>query len=188
MKCLLIAVAVPVLAVGQSLPSLPVSEFADTEVSVCHPLVLPGTGVCGLNFDLEFTGTSSNNVEIALGRDSDGDGELSFDETGIKVGWDCGRYFIERASTGERFEELSVGTNGQNRILKWECFVKRQEMRGLSVHNEVGMSFVSVTSNPPSWLYDAEWNAMRLTARGPEAVDEHFEVDVRTRGLLILLR
>ena len=60
-----------------------------------------------------FSGTPSNNVEIALGRDADGDGELSFDEAAVRLGWDCGVFFVERVVTGERFEEASVGVRDE---------------------------------------------------------------------------
>ena len=173
---------------GRTVPQLPPWEMADTEVSVCQTIDQGEVGVCGLDFRLEFSGTASNNVEVVLGRDVDGDGNLSFEESGIRVGWDCGRYFIERVCSGERFDELTVGTNGQERILGWTCAVKRHRMRGLAVTNEVGGVFTAITAEPPEWLYDPSWNLMRLTARGTDVLDEHFDIDVRNRGFLIHLR
>ena len=176
------------LALARPLPPLPVSEFADTEVTVCHSLDQTMPSVCGLNVELSFRGTLSNNVEIAFGRDDDGDGSLSFWGSDIRVGWACGRYFIERVPTGERFEELSVGTNGEARILRWNCAVKHRVMRGLSISNEVGAAFAAITAAPPSWLYDANWDRMRLTARGPDACDERFDVEVSTTGIAVIFR
>ena len=173
---------------ARPLPPLPVSEFADTEVTACHSLDQAMPSVCGLKFDLAFGGTPSNNVEIAFGQDDDGDGSLSFWESDVRVGWDCGRYFIERVPTGERFEEVSVGTNGEARILRWGCALKHRVMRGLSVSNEVGAAFAAITAAPPNWLYDANWDRMRLTARGPDARGERFDVEVSTTGIAVIFR
>ena len=59
--------ALPVAAFGrtQSVPTLPSPEFADTEVSACHPLNQLGEAVNRLNFHLDFNGTPFNNVEVA---------------------------------------------------------------------------------------------------------------------------
>ena len=176
------------LALARPLLPLPTPAFADTEVTACHPLDQAMPSVCGLNFELAFRGTSSNNVEIVFGRDDDGDGVLSFRESDVRVGWDCGRYFIERVPTGERFEELSAETNGADRTLRWNCALKHRVMRGLSVSNEAGQAFAAVTTAPPSWLYDANWDTLRLTARGPDVRNERFDVEVSTTGIAVLLR
>ena len=175
-------------AFANSLPPLPAPEFADTEVTACYSLDQAMPGVCGLNLELTFCGTSSNNVEIAFGRDDDGDGNLSFREMDVRVGWDCGLYFVERVPTGERFEELSVGTNGEMRTLRWACALRHRAMRGLTVSNEVGPAFAAVTAAPPSWLYDANWDTLRLTARGLDACDGQFDVEVSTKGVVIFYR
>ena len=175
-------------ALARPLPTLPTPEFADTEVTVCHSLDQAMPSVCGLTFALAFRGTASNNVEIAFGRDDDGDGNLSFGESDVRIGWDCGRYFIERVPTGARFEEPSVGTNGAERTLLWDCTLKHRVMRGLSVSNEVGQAFAVVTAAPPNWLYDANWDTLRLTARGPDATGELFDVEVSTTGIAVIFR
>lgn len=86
-------------ALARPLPPLSVSEFADTEVTACHSLDQAMPSVCGLKFDLAFGGTPSNNVEITFGRDDDGDGSLSFWESDVRVGWDCGA--IRRRGFGD---------------------------------------------------------------------------------------
>ncbi len=173
---------------ARPLPPLPAPEFADTEVTACYSLDQAMPGVDGLSFELAFCGTSSNNVEIAFGRDDDGDGNLSFGESDVRVGWDCGRYFVERVPTGERLEELSVGTNGEMRTLRWSCALRHRAMRGLTVSNEVGPAFAAVTAAPPSWLYDANWDTLRLTARGLDTCDGQFDVEVSTKGVVIFYR
>ena len=110
-QILLLAGSFVLSSSARELPALPEPAFADTEVTAHHPLVLPPANINGLNLEIAFSGTPSNNVEIALGRDEDGDGELSFDEAGVRLGWDCGVYFIERVATGERFA-VEVSTAG----------------------------------------------------------------------------
>ena len=175
-------------ALARPLPTLPTPEFADTEVTAYHPLDQAMPSVCGLTFALAFRGTPSNNVEIAFGRDDDGDGDLSFGESDVRVGWDCGRYFIECVPTGARFEEQTVGTNGADRTLHWDCALKHRVMRGLSVSNEVWRVFATVTADPPNWLYDANWDTLRLTARGPDVRNEQFDVEVSTTGIAVIFR
>lgn len=173
---------------ARPLPSMPEPAFADTEVTACHPLAIPQTNVNGLNLEIAFVGTSSNNVEIAFGRDADGDGELSFDEAGICLGWDCGVYFVERVATGERFEETSVGADDAARRWRWNCAVRRRALRSLSIVNESGAAFADLTASPPDWLYDANWNLMRLTARGVGIRDAQFDIEVTTTGISVILR
>ena len=94
----------PAAAFGVTVGLLPPPQFIDTEVSATHRLEQPAFGLRGLDFRLDFNGTPSNNVEVAFGRDLDANGSLAPHETDVIVGWECGRYFIERFRTGERIE------------------------------------------------------------------------------------
>ena len=182
----------PFAAFGKTLsaPALPPPEYADTEVSACHPLNQSGEAVNRLDFRLDFNGTPSNNVEVAFGTDADGDRSLSLDETDVVIGWECGRYFIERYRTGDRFDETRVGTNGVARSLDWHYLVRngRQTVQGFTVRNETGAVFADFSANAPDWIYNGKWNLMRLTARGVDVQDERFEVSVRNAGFVINLK
>ena len=46
---------------------------------------------------MELKATPSNNVEVAIGCDANGDGHLSLDESGLTVGYDCGEWFVRSA-------------------------------------------------------------------------------------------
>lgn len=179
--------AVPLMSFATVAPQLPPSTCADTEVSTNLVLNL-GTRVGNFNLRLEFAGTTSNNVEVVIGSDADGNGELSFDENGVRMGWDCGRYFIERVSTGERFEETAIGTNDHERVLDWQCQIKRHRIKAMDISNEAGPAFLSAATNPPAWLYDGDWNLMRLTARGVDVQNERCIYEVTQRGHLLILR
>lgn len=182
------SVMLPTAVSGMTAPSLPPSAFADTEVSTNVVLAQSAVNVSGLNLQLLFCGTSSNNVEIALGMDVDNDGELSFDETDVRLGWDCGRYFIERVSTGERYEETNVGTNDLDRVLDWQCVVYRNSLKSLAVSTEAGVGFTNVTANPPVWLYGRNWNLINLTARGTDVQNEQFIYESTQRGAVFILQ
>ena len=103
--------AVWVQAEVVDLPSLPSAGRLDTEAVLDWPFNRVRQDVKDFNFDLAFVGTPSNNVEVALGRDADGDGRLSFAETGVFVGWRRGNYYIERRTTGEVFRQPAAHTN-----------------------------------------------------------------------------
>ena len=180
----------PVLAFGGVLSPLPSPAYVDTEVSAHHRLEQPSVGLRGLDFRLDFNGTPSNNVEVAFGRDADGDGTLVPLETDVVIGWECGRYFIERFRTGERIEETNVGTNDLARLLAWHYDVRKggKVLKAFTASNEVCVAFASVSTNTPAWLYDRNWNLMQLTARGVDVQGERFEVDVRSSGFLIHLK
>ena len=169
------------------LPTLPPAEFADTEVSEYADLRIPDRNARGLDIEMTFTGTGSNNVEIALGRDADGDGRLSFHEADVALGWDCGRYFVEHLSTGERFEEPAA-TDEISRRLSWHCPVKRGRLLGLAVSNGTDAVFASLATNTPAWVYSADWNLMRLTARGVDAPGERFVVTPLITGFVVDFR
>jgi len=182
------SVMLPTAVSGMTAPALPPSAFADTEVSTNIVLEQAAVNVSGLNLQLLFCGTSSNNVEIALGMDADNDGELSFDEMDVRLGWDCGRYFVERVSTGERYEETNVGTNDLNRVFDWQCAVRRNTLESLAISTEVGLGFANVTANPPAWLYGRNWNLINLTARGTDVQNEQFTYESTSRGVVLRLQ
>ena len=139
--------SVAVFAVsGKEMRRLPAPEFADTEVTAHHRLDQTGGGVRTLDFWLSFDGTPSNNVEVAFGTDADADGRLAPQETDVVIGWECGRYFVERFRTGERVEEDGVGTNGIARTLDWHYRVgkDRVEFKAFTVTNETGVAFAEI--------------------------------------------
>ena len=113
--CVALAPALPVPA--KTLPPMPEPVFVDGEVSRCYPFDQSGIGSIWIDLSATFTGTASNNLEIAFGTDANHDGELSLSETDLILSWSCGRYFLERFKTSEVYEETNVGTNDIARAL-----------------------------------------------------------------------
>ncbi len=167
---------------------LPAPEYVDTEVSAHYPLQQP-ENVDNLDFSLVFNATASNNVEVAFGADADGDGKLALDETEMIIGWDCGRYFIENFKAGEIVEEAAADI-GARRSLNWHyrIYGNRATLKSFAATNETGVVFAELSVAKPQWLYSCNWNLMRLTARGIDAQDEVFNVDVCRKGIVIILK
>ena len=80
-------------------PSMPVSPYADTEVSTNIPINKADIGYSDLNFRLN--GTPTNNLELAFGTDANTNGVLDAEEVETRLGWRGGRYFVENARTWE---------------------------------------------------------------------------------------
>ena len=113
---------------------------------------------------------------------------MSSDETDVVFGWDCGRYFVRNVSGDELFEEDADGDADSARSLSWRCEVMRHRLKAFAATSESGLCFANLTESCPSWLYDASWNLMRLTARGLGVRDGCFSVQVVNQGAVIFLR
>ena len=158
----------PVVAFGVTVETLPPPQFIDTEVSATHRLEQPAFGLRGLDFRLDFNGTPSNNVEVVLGKDADGDGDLSFQEEGLIMGCECGEWFAK--GIGGEIAPVVEGpdTNGYVTAVV-DVSIRRHK-------------------SDPGWLYDRTWNMMRITLRGVDAADECINLWTRVSGTMILIK
>ena len=187
----LAALLAPCAAVAERLVALPVAmpEFADTEVTTNIPVNVSRFDVQLLDVSVELCATPSNNVQVAFGRDADGDGVLAPEETDLVLGWDCGRWFAEEVATGARaFAEDDAPATG-NRFLRW-----RAELDGvggvsrLAVTNTSGDAFAELSVARPGWACRSSWNLMRLTRRGTDVPTECFDVSFRYNVLHLIFR
>ena len=110
----------PLVAFGRTLsvPPLPPSEFADTEVSTNIAIGARLQRLERLRFVLELAPTATNDIEVLIGHDADGNGALSVVESDIAFGYDCGNWFVRKG------ENLQVE----------ECPAGGRARRELSVH------------------------------------------------------
>ena len=104
---------------GAVMPQLPEPSHADTEVWTNVPCAQLLSDVREFETVLDFTGTASNCVQVAFGRDDDGNGDLSKRETGLVVGWRAGDWFIEDVKGGRRFRESSSYGGAETRRLEF---------------------------------------------------------------------
>ena len=72
--------------------ALPQSGYANTEVSTNVALNVNAARLERLTFSVAFESCETNEVLVALGADTDGNGDLSLDESDIIFGCDCGAW------------------------------------------------------------------------------------------------
>ena len=176
-------------AAERTVSDLPPSPYADTEVS--SNVVFNATRGDAKFFDvrLELTGTVSNNVQIAFGRDADGDGDLALEETGLVLAWRGGRYCVENVPESERIVEVSASESDASRFLHMRVMTDRDlEPRAASFTNEAGPCFADLSDSAPDWLYRPDWNLLKVTRRGVDSASEWCRVECEYRKFVIRIK
>ena len=170
-------------------PSLPESPYADGETST-NIVIRPYGGIVnGIDVGLTCMGTPSNCVQVAFGRDDDGDGVLGPDESALIVGWRAGRCFVEDVHGMNRMESPLDGL----------CAMRDVAFKVMTDNNGVPRTctfvcggeqlFAELSSSPiPRWGFDAGWNMLRVTRRGEGSDSDQAECIVRHGFLYISVR
>ena len=169
-------------------PSMPVSPYADTEVSTNIPVNKADIGYSDLNFRLN--GTPTNSLELAFGTDVNTNGVLEAEEVETRFGWRGGRYFVENARTWEMFDGAAL-EQSQNFSVNLRLEVKHdtQQVRKVVVSGANASDFGSLVSNvPPAWVWRREWDLMRATRRGAEPPSDWIDYTAGNYGFSIRLR
>ena len=176
------ALSFAAMARTQAFPPLPDSQFADAESSTNVAFNAVRSDARDFRVEMDFDGSESNCVQIAFGRDADGDGDLAARETALVVGWRAGRYFVEGACGGGRTcEEAAPAFAGRRHLLLAVSLDAEFRPRSAAATNETGACFAGLSAPPPPWLYDADWNLAKATRRGPAASAEILSLDCRYR-------
>ena len=183
-----VAVAGMLQAVEFTVSHMPVSPFADTEVSTNMVI-----NKADINYvDLKFTlcGTPTNNLEMAFGTDVNTNGVLDAEEVETRFGWRSGRYFIENALTCESFDSDAIaGSQNLSVELHLDIRSSPQQVRRIAVAGVNASAFAGVLSErPPAWLWRREWNMMRMTRRGTEPLSDWLYYKASNLGFAIRLR
>jgi len=147
------------LAAAALLPSPPAAALPDTEAVTNIPLVVEARRLGTVRFTVSLDASPSNNVEIAVGNDADGDGTLSLEEADFVFGYDCGVWFRADTLTGTITEEEAPTEGRVTRTLE----LRRR-------------------------AYKAEWNLLRLVRRGTGTPAETILLDRYYPGLILYLR
>ena len=173
-----LAFACAVFAAERTLPTPPASSFPDTESSLCVPL--PDWPTLGrrVTFTLTANTTPSNCVQVALGQDTDSNGDLEPEETHLVLGVDCGELFA-------RWEE---GVENRRR-----CRVDVETVSA-GQHNQEG----DVLSTPTPTLYTfsfkqpvevpSRMNFAKVTTRGRGNSAAEIAADITRPGVALLIR
>ena len=178
-------------AVTQTLvvPPVPAPEFADTEVSTNIAVRVSDLHVQEIGMRFALHGACiSNCLQVAFGRDVDGDGVLGVNESETLFGWRNGRYFAENMPGGVRVEE-AASDGGTSRVFTVNFRLsKGRGLRHFTATNETGVAvFTNFSASAQGWLYSPEWNMMRVTRRGPGVPDEWFSCGISSHFFVIRL-
>ena len=143
---------------GIAVGPLPASGYADTEVSTNFVFSVGEGQNRSLDFAIELQATPSNNVEVAIGVDTDEDSNLSLDESELCVGYDCGTWFA-RSALNDAVTTTDVEDSG--------VFRRTYRVRARRV-------------NP-------QWNLVKVTRRGCDAAAESVLVESAEQGFRVRL-
>ena len=166
---------------------VPRGEYIDTEASTNVPFAFARSGVRDFRFELTFAATPSNNVQLAFGRDADGDGLLAADEADMTFAWDCGEWRVENV-VGRECIAASAATTNAAKHVEWDLGMRRMRPRRLVVKENGVAIFTELPDSPEQWLYSPDWDLVRLTVRGVDAADEGARVGLNISGYAIRLR
>lgn len=168
-------------------PAMP--EYADTEVSTNIAFNADDAHLRGFEMRFAMEGSLSNCVQVALGRDLDGDGVLDADEAETLYGWRNGRYFAESVNGGARVEDKTDSTATSRVFAVNFRLSKGRGLRRFMATNEVGATVLpTLSADAQRWLYRRDWNMMRVTRRGPGVPAEWFSCDISPHFFCIKLR
>ena len=160
-----LASCLSVPAFGVTIPGLPQSAFADTEVSTNIVFVVERPAMTRIEFTVALDATPTNNVEVAIGTDANSDGNLAVEEAAYVFGYDCGAWFAR-----------SAGLEGLGSL---ECLGSLEGLGG----GRVEKTFVLKRRQ-----LDTAWNLVKVTRRGCGAVCELVEANGRKPGFKLEVR
>ena len=159
MKLVAMILLLSMAAFAVTVEPLPPSEYADTEVSTNMAFVIERPAMTRIEFTVALDATPTNNVEVAIGTDANGDGNLSVEEAAHVFGYDCGTWFARSAG----LEGLgSLEGLGGGRVEKTFVLKKRQ--------------------------LDTAWNLVKVTRRGCGSICELVEAKGRKPGFKLEVR
>ena len=171
------------------LPTLPVAEWPDREAATNVPLPAATWQKRG-RFDVRMSVASGTNlVQLAFGRDADGDGELSRAETTLVVGRGAYDAFVEDVAARMRYTEALPPCAGR-RGLGWRVFLRANGTpTGIAATNEAGVAmFPEWRHAPPAWSFDPSWDTVRVVSAGPDDADGRVRVEIGPDGTLFIMR
>lgn len=185
---IVVGVAAVLCAVTVS-PVLPAPERPDREAATNVALSVAAWLGRG-HFDVQMSVAAGTNlVQLAFGRDADGDGELSHAETALVVGRGFGEAFVEYVAARRRYVEDLTPCAGR-RGLGWRVFLRQDGTpTGLFATNEAGAAvFSEWRQAPPAWCFDPSWDMVRAVSAGPDDADGRLRVEIGPDGTVLILR
>ena len=170
-------------------PTLPTPEWPDHEAATNTAFPVATWQRRG-HFDVQMSVAAGTNlVQLAFGRDTDGDGELSRAETALVLGRGVGEAFVEDVAARQRYADALPPTAGR-RGLGLRVFLNAVGApTGLIATNEAGVAvFTEWRHAPPAWSFDPSWDTVRAVSAGPDDADGHVRVEIGPDGTLCVFR
>ena len=159
----------PMAAFAVAVTPLPQGEYADTEVSTNIAFAVERPVMTRIEFTVALDATPTNNVEVAIGADANGDGNLAVEEAAYVFGYDCGAWF-ERSQSKSEVEVEQWNPN-------LHCTTTTPDY-GLSSH-----AFILKMRK-----LDTAWDTVKVTRRGCGAVCELVKAEGRKPGFKLEVR
>ena len=158
-----VASCISISAFCVTVQELPPSEYADTEVSTNIAFVVDRSTMTRIEFTVALDATPTNNVEVAIGTDGNGDGNLSVEESAYVFGYDCGKWFC-RDRDENKIENTAADLNLQPQPRLSHTFILK--MRKL----------------------DTAWDTVKVSRRGCRAACELVKAEGRKPGFKLEVR
>ena len=177
--------ACPAFAITKvKVSTLPQSEWADTEVMTNVAINLSNSRT--FSWRLEMDASSSNNVLIALGKDTNADGELTPSEWETTLGWDCGAWFIRYEPTGWT---RTIVANTDHHTFDCALRVNKNDQPSTLTFTENGRTLLELTTaDMPAELFDRTWNRLAVIRRGFDSTNERATLRIEPTGFIFRLQ
>ena len=191
LQAFLVAFAAVRSASALIVPDLPPPVFADTEVSTNVAMRAWTERTRMFNVVLSFDATPSNNVQAAFGTDESADGNLSDEEAGLTLGWDCGEWFIASADATNRFTAAPAGTETRKELRLQMNLGADGLPRALELTDgttPLAFAGIDLSPPPPAWMFSKDWNLLKVVARGTDEQNEQITVVLSNDAVMLLLR
>ena len=191
LQTFLFAFAVVQSASALTMPELLPPVFADTEVSTNVAMRAWGENTRLFNVSLSFDATPSNNVQVAFGTDESADDNLSDEETGLTLGWDCGSWFVSGSAVSNRFAAAPAGAETRKELslrisLGADGLPRKLELADGT--SPLAFAGIDLSPPPPAWMFSKDWNLLKVVARGTDEQNEQITVVLSNDAVMLLLR
>ena len=176
---------------ARTFQDLPEPIFVDTEVSTNVAIWAWTERERMFNVTLSFDATPSNNVQVVFGTDASADGNLSDEEAGLTLGWDCGEWFIASADSTNRFTAAPAGTETRKELRLQMNLGADGLPRALELTDgtsPLAFTDLNLSPAPPAWMFSKDWDLLKVVARGTDEQNEQITVVLSNDAVMLLLR
>ena len=168
-------------------PILPAVKCIDLETTTNVAIEAWRPHVNHLTLEMQGLTTPSNNIEVAFGVDGNTNGVLECAEIDCVVGWDCGAWFVQCGVDGIESREVASPINEHGR-LSWTVWLDAETGKPERLDARSNDLPLFQELSQVDWIYNPQWNLMRLTGRGLVRHEESVTVQVATEALVIYVR